>query len=133
MFDVKDKRLLKQIEEACDMKLAGDGEVLLTRRLYASGRSGVSLNGSPITLAMLKNVAETLVDVHGQHDHQFLLRPSNQMAVIDEFAGLMPLRESYGKTFGELAAIKHRLAELAAGTQLARTAARFCPLPIGRA
>ena len=64
---------------------ADGGELLLTRRLYASGRSSVSLNGNPITLGMLKQVAEHLVDVHGQHDHQFLLKPSNQLDVLDQF------------------------------------------------
>ncbi|MDB5326907.1 MAG: recN [Phycisphaerales bacterium] len=119
VFDVGDKRLLKQIEAACDLSLAETGgEVLLTRRLFASGRSGVSLNGHPITLAMLKNVAETLVDVHGQHDHQYLLRPSNQLAVIDEFAALVPLREKYHAAFTELSEVRRRLHELETGTKL---------------
>jgi DNA repair protein RecN (Recombination protein N) len=119
LFEVRDKRLIKQIETACDLSLAENGgEVLLTRRLFASGRSGVSLNGSPITLAMLKSVAEALVDVHGQHDHQYLLRPSNQMAVIDEFAGLVPHREKYAGVYAELSAVKQRLHDLQTGTQL---------------
>lgn len=117
-FDVRDPRLLKQIETACDMQIGTDGEVLLTRRVFASGRSGVSLNGSPITLAMLRQVAETLVDVHGQHDHQYLLRPSNQLAVLDEFANLMPQRAAYGKVFAELSDIRRQLDTLRAGTQL---------------
>ena len=62
--------------------------MLLTRRLYASGRSSVTLNGNPITLGMLKQVGESLVDVHGQHDHQYLLKPSNQLDVLDQFGGL---------------------------------------------
>lgn len=119
VFDVHDKRLLKQIGTACDLSLTDTGgEVLLTRRLFASGRSGVSLNGHPITLAMLKNVAETLVDVHGQHDHQYLLRPSNQLAVIDEFAALVPLREKYHAAFTELSDVRQRLHELETGTKL---------------
>ena len=117
VFEVRDKRLRKLIEGACDMPLEGD-EVLLTRRVYVSGRSGVSLNGSPITLAMLKNVAETLVDVHGQHDHQYLLRPSNQLAVLDEFAAVLPLRDTYAKVYEELSAVQQKLADLQSGTRL---------------
>src|SRR4051794_33361601 len=76
VFEIRDKQLLQQIEQATDVPVIDEGgEILLTRRLYASGRTSVSMNGHPITLAMLKNVAETLVDVHGQHDHQFLLKP----------------------------------------------------------
>ncbi|HEX8323624.1 MAG TPA: DNA repair protein RecN [Tepidisphaeraceae bacterium] len=119
IFDVRDKRLLKQIETACDLPVSAEGgEILLTRRVFSSGRSGVSLNGNPITLAMLKNVAEALVDVHGQHDHQFLLRPSNQLSVIDEFAGLVSLREQYNGVFNELSTIRQRLSDLQAGTRL---------------
>ena len=77
VFEVADAELLRRIEQITDVPVAADGgELLLTRRLYASGRSSVSLNGNPITLGMLKQVAEHLVDVHGQHDHQFLLKPS---------------------------------------------------------
>src|SRR5687767_8553656 len=46
VFEVTDARLVKQIEQACDCDVAsGAGELLLTRRIYASGRSSVSLNG----------------------------------------------------------------------------------------
>src|SRR5262245_45814232 len=76
IFEVNDKPLLADLERLTDVPFAADGgELLLTRRLHASGRSSVSLNGHPITLSMLKSVAESLVDVHGQHDHQYLLRP----------------------------------------------------------
>src|SRR4051794_10629696 len=66
VFEVASADLLAAIERATDVKVSDDGgEVLLTRRLYSSGRSSVSLNGHPITLSMLKLVAEQLVDVHG--------------------------------------------------------------------
>src|SRR5687768_4674487 len=79
VLEARDAELLKRLEAITDVQVTADGgELLLTRRLYASGRSSVSLNGNPITLSMLKQVAEHLVDVHGQHDHQYLLKPSNQ-------------------------------------------------------
>ena len=83
------------------------------RRLYASGRSSVSLNGNPITLGMLKQVAENLVDVHGQHDHQYLLKPSNQTDVLDQFGGLWPLRNEYHDIFLKVLEAKRRIDELA--------------------
>src|SRR5213076_1636096 len=67
--------------------------------LYASGRSSINLNGNPITLGMLKQIAEHLVDVHGQHDHQFLLKPSNQLDMLDHFASLEQLREEYHRAY----------------------------------
>src|SRR5207237_4859666 len=95
--------LLKEVERLTDVKVTADGgELLLTRRLYASGRSSVSLNGNPITLSMLKQLAELLVDVHGQHDHQYLLKPSNQLDVLDQFADLSPLRDKYYDVYTRL-------------------------------
>lgn len=117
VFDVSDRRLIEQIQTACDLTLDGP-ELLLTRRIYASGRSSVSLNGQPITLAMLKVVAEALVDVHGQHDHQFLLKSANQLDVLDDYAQTGKLRASYHQAHLELIDAKQRLEELETGTKL---------------
>src|ERR1700754_372684 len=119
VFEIHNADLLKQIERVTDLPITADGgELLLTRRLYASGRSSVSLNGNPITLAMLKVVAEHLVDVHGQHDHQFLLKPSNQVDVLDQFGDLWPLRRQYHDVFERVVDAKRRLAELSASRTL---------------
>jgi DNA repair protein RecN (Recombination protein N) len=118
-FDVDSKETQKAIERVTDISiLAEGGEILLTRRLYASGRSSVSLNGNPITLAMLKQVADLLIDVHGQHDHQYLLKPSNQLDVLDQFADLWPLRKQYREVYDRLQEIQSRLAELSANQTL---------------
>src|SRR4051812_539236 len=100
VFEVRNKALLKEVERITDVAVTADGgELLITRRLYASGRSSVSLNGNPITLSMLKQAAEHLVDVHGQHDHQYLLKPSHQLAVVDEYGSLDALREQYRSAY----------------------------------
>src|SRR5687767_10695119 len=87
---------------------AGRGEPPRTPRLFASGRSQLRLNRHPITLGMLKQVAELLVDVHGQHDHHYLLKPSNQIDVVDQFGELSDLRRRYHEVFAELAEAKQR-------------------------
>src|SRR5882757_8868864 len=103
VFEIKGSETLKQIEKLTDVSAIGDGgEILLTRKLYSSGRSSVSLNGHPITLAMLKQVSEHLVDVHGQHDHQYLLKPANQLDVIDQFGDLWGLRQKYYAVYEQL-------------------------------
>src|SRR5438874_6206983 len=115
VFEVGNPELQKRVRQLTDVDVVADGgELLLTRRLYASGRSSVSLNGNPITLSMLKQVAEHLVDVHGQHDHQFLLKPSNQLEVLDQFAELIDLRQPYHTVFAQVQQAKTRLAELSA-------------------
>lgn len=121
VFAIHDPAIIRQIEQIADARLDGEGgELLLTRRLYNSGRSSVSLNGQPITLAMLKAIAETLVDVHGQHDHQFLLKPSNQLDVLDQFGRLTDLVAQYHDIYTQLAEARRRLQELSTGQELRR-------------
>jgi DNA repair protein RecN (Recombination protein N) len=119
VFEVHGPDLLAQIEKATDVNVSADGgELLLTRKLYASGRSSVSLNGQPITLNMLKAVSENLVDVHGQHDHQYLLKPANQLDVIDQFGDLWGLRKKYYAVFEQLQSARRRLEELTTNQSL---------------
>ncbi|HLL89804.1 MAG TPA: AAA family ATPase, partial [Tepidisphaeraceae bacterium] len=119
VFEVRDKGLLKALDQVTDLPLSDEGgELLLTRRLYASGRSSVSLNGNPITLSMLKQVAEHLVDVHGQHDHQYLLKPHNQLDVLDQFGDLHPLRAKYHAVYYQLTGARRRLADLSTNRTL---------------
>jgi DNA repair protein RecN (Recombination protein N) len=70
--------------------LAGDSAdtALLRRTIDAGGRSKAFINGSPVTLAQLRELGELLVDVHGQHAHQSLLKPAAQQALLDEHGGL---------------------------------------------
>ena len=119
VFEVRGDDVLRRIEQITDASVVADGgELLITRRLYASGRSSVSLNGNPITLGMLKQVAEHLVDVHGQHDHQFLLKPANQLDVLDQFASLGELRRRYHDVYEQVQTAKSRLADLSANRTL---------------
>jgi DNA repair protein RecN (Recombination protein N) len=68
--------------------LAGDpGALLLRRTIDRSGRSRCFINGHAATLAQLKAAGEYLIDIHGQHEHQSLLRPAAQRALLDAHAG----------------------------------------------
>lgn len=118
VFSSIHEQTLRILERITDVPLADEDELLITRRLYASGRSSISLNGQPITLGMLKQVAEHLIDVHGQHDHQFLLKPSNQLEVLDQFGDLFALRRKYHDIFSQLSAARRQLQELSAGRTL---------------
>lgn len=73
-----------------DRELAGEdgGEVLLRRTVDASGRGKAFINGAAATLAQLREVGDQLVDIHGQHAHQQLLRPDAQRLLFDAHAGL---------------------------------------------
>ena len=72
--------------------IAGDAAgntVLLRRVLDANGRSRAFINGTAATLAQLREVGEMLVDIHGQHAHQLLMRPDAQRQLFDTHAGLL--------------------------------------------
>ncbi len=69
-----------------------EGDVALLRRTVdAGGRSRAFINGSPVTLAQLRDLGELLVDIHGQHAHQSLLRPAAQLQLLDEHGQLQTL------------------------------------------
>lgn len=68
--------------------LDGDDELLLRRVVDAGGRSRAYINGSPATVQQLREVGEWLVDIHGQHAHQSLLRSEAQRVLLDTHAGL---------------------------------------------
>jgi DNA repair protein RecN (Recombination protein N) len=70
-------------------ELQGDGDTVIVRRIIdAAGRSRAFINGTAVTLAQLRALGELLLDVHGQHAHQSLLRPSAQLALLDAHGGL---------------------------------------------
>lgn len=68
--------------------LGEDGSCLMRRVIEASGRSRGFINGRPVTLAQLRELGECLVDIHGQHQHQSLLRPAVQRELLDAYGGL---------------------------------------------
>ena len=72
--------------------LEGDpGNVILRRTIDRSGRSRCFVNGHAATLAQLREAGEYLVDIHGQHEHQSLLRAAGQCELLDAHAGALEL------------------------------------------
>ena len=70
--------------------LAGDENVCLLRRILdVGGRSRGFINGRSATLQQLREAGEQLLDIHGQHAHQSLLRPDTQRILLDGYAGMM--------------------------------------------
>ncbi|MBC7945274.1 MAG: DNA repair protein RecN [Burkholderiales bacterium] len=73
----------------CDNDLTGDPGVCLMRRaIDAQGRSRGFINGRACTLAQMREAGELLVDIHGQHAHQSLLKPATQRELLDGYGGL---------------------------------------------
>jgi len=85
VFEGKDlAKLNPQLEEAGVDSCVG--ELILKRTFSSSGANRQFINGSPTTLTTLKTLGDELVDLHGPHDHQSLLSPARQLALLDGFA-----------------------------------------------
>lgn len=69
---------------------ADDKELLIRRVLSADGRSRAFINGSPVAVQMLKPVGEMLIDIHGQHAHQSLLKRDARRQLLDDYGDYQP-------------------------------------------
>ncbi|MEM1027266.1 MAG: AAA family ATPase, partial [Planctomycetota bacterium] len=118
VFEADSPALAAALTAALDQTIEPGDEMLITRKLFASGRSSLSVNGQPATAAMMRRAADLLVDIHGQHDHQFLLKPSNQLTILDAFAGCADERETFASAFAERRELLHEKQELAASATL---------------
>jgi DNA repair protein RecN (Recombination protein N) len=90
---------------------AADGELLIRRVIGATGGRNF-LNDQPVTLDLLRRLGDLLIDLHGPHEHQSLLRPAMQLLLLDRYAGLATGREKTATAFARLAAARERLATL---------------------
>ena len=80
--------------------LEDDGNLIQLKRIIESnGRSKAYINGENATLAQLRDIGEQLVDIHGQHEHQLLLKPGAQRQLLDRHAHLIPLQEEVSQAY----------------------------------
>ena len=77
-------------------------ELIVRREISTKGQNRCFLNDSPVQLALLKVIGDVLVDLHGQHDHQALLRPETHIDFLDDFGGHEDLLESYRQSYRKL-------------------------------
>lgn len=90
-----------------------DGEDLIVRReITSQGRSRAFINGALATAAALKDLSNRLVELHGQHEHQQLLDPSQHLALLDTWAGLDAPRDRVMAAFGTVRGLRDQLDRL---------------------
>ena len=78
---------------------SADDELIVRREVTFQGRSRAFVNDTLVTAAALKDRTDSLIELHGQHEHQTLLDPQSHLAMLDDFAGLIPTRESVAQAF----------------------------------
>ena len=97
VLDVKKLRAsLKSFLEENGLEPCEENQLVLKRTFTNAGTNRQFINGSPTTLATLASLGESLVDIHGPHDHQSLLHAAKQLAILDAFGGLESAREEFG-------------------------------------
>ena len=92
-----------------EQELEGDeGSCLLRRVLDANGRSRGFINGRSATLQQMREAGEMLLDIHGQHAHQSLLRPDAQRLLLDGYAGMTADAEQVAALYRDWQALRRR-------------------------
>lgn len=94
-----------------------DGEILLYRKLTNDGKNDCKINGQVVTLSMLKSISSLIIDIHGQHEHQALLKDKSHLSIIDNFIKDNYLYDEYSKTLAELKDINLKIKSLNGSTQ----------------
>jgi DNA repair protein RecN (Recombination protein N) len=110
IFEVRDPAVRRLLEPA-GLEVE-DGELLIEREILASGKSRAFVGSRPVAVAVLKDLAPFLGDIHGQHDQQLLFSSEAQRDMLDAFAGDRELLDSVARLYQEWRAASAELEEL---------------------
>lgn len=89
-----------------------DGVLIINRTLSREGKNVCRLNGTPVTVSMLREIGSELIDIHGQHDNQALLSPEKHCGFVDSFAGNAEIIADYREKYGRLCEVRSKLKKL---------------------
>lgn len=105
-YDIGEQTLAKLAEGGLD---ADEDELIITREIRADGGSSARINSRPVSITLLREIGQTLVNIHGQHDNQILMSPEKHIAILDDYADLGGELEDYRLSFHELQAMAKRI------------------------
>ncbi len=103
---------IKRLLNAHEIDVREEHGLLVRREFHATGRSRAFINDSPIPTAVLDELAELLADLHGQHEHQSLLRPRTHLEYLDAFGNLGERRATVAAAYEEVQTLRQRHDEL---------------------
>lgn len=95
-----------------DNGFAVDEELLLQRDIHADGKSTARINGRATTVAILRDIASELIDIHGQHDNRLLMDGDNQREILDSYGKNSGLLSEYAIAFKEFSALSRKIKEV---------------------
>lgn len=110
LFDISQNDPLK--EKIKSLEFYGGDDLIIKRIVSRSGKNRIYINGNLTTLGTLSDIAESLVNICSQHEHQILLNTDNHIDILDEFAGLLPLRAEYANIHNQYQSLTTRLKNL---------------------
>lgn len=110
IFEVKDEKTIARLEEL-DI-FPEDGQVIMSRKITGT-RSVAKINSESMPAAKVKEAAQLLIDIHGQHEHQSLIKKKKQLALLDDYAGgdLWKIKEQVKRYYEEYTGLKRELEE----------------------
>ena len=112
LFSLENSRALREIFEEQGWELTD--ELIIRREILQNGRSVSRINGQMVNLSVLKTVGQHLVDIHGQHDQEELMRPQLHITMLDEFgsADFLNLKSRYQETFDRYRSLRKQVLTL---------------------
>lgn len=112
VFELPSSHAAQVLLAAQDILTEEDGSIIVSRRLARSGKNTVLVNGCHVTLAFLRQLGELLVDMHGQHENQSLLRMDTHLAFLDAASPVVRAAlEQYQPVYTEWHTVTHKLAD----------------------
>ena len=112
-FDVHDCGALDAQLDEHGLEGCVDGGLIVKRTFTQAGSNRQFVNGSPTTLAVLKQLGDLLVDLHGPHDHQSLLSAERQLDLLDAFSRAEGTRREYEEIWNRVGRLREEHASLA--------------------
>lgn len=111
VFTGEKERVREKLEQL-ELEAEEDGTVIISRKMQA-GKSICKINGETVTARQVKELAEVLIDIHGQHEHQSLLHKKKHMDILDEFCGeeFLSAAEETEQAFRECRELRRSLEE----------------------
>ncbi len=107
---IKNKKISEILNQ---FSISFDEDILIIRReLNVSGKNKCIVNGNQITLSMLKQLGDYLVDIHGQHEHQSLLSSMSHLELLDSFAGLNPDIADFSELYHKYKNLEEKISDL---------------------
>ena len=99
LFSIESNRALEEIFDEQGLELSD--EIIIRREILQNGRSISRINGQMVNLSVLRTIGQQLVDIHGQHDQEELMRPHRHIQMLDEFGdtSFFELKEAYQMSF----------------------------------